>query len=110
MGLIRRSVPAKEFYMDEAAIITAKAAAVPVVIASEYLITFVTLLGVGALLVIIRKLFLMSCPFLSEHAKIVAAYIDVIVFLLDVIKGAHRLQLCTHKQIMLTGTFPRARW
>lgn len=74
--------------MDEAAIITAKAAAVPVVVTSAYLITFVMLIGVGALLVIIRKLFLLSCPFLSENAKVVAGFIDVIVFLLDVIKGA----------------------
>ena len=87
MGLVRRSVPAETFYMDEAVVITAKAAAVPVVLASTYLITLVTLIGVGALLIIIRKLFLLSCPFLAANAKIVAGFIDVIVLLLDIIKG-----------------------
>lgn len=88
MGLVRRSAPAETFYMDEAVLITAKAAAVPVVLASTYLITLVTLIGVGALLVIVRKLFLLSCPFLAANAKIVAAYIDVIVLILDIVKGS----------------------
>lgn len=88
--------------MDEAAIITAKAAAVPVVITSAYLITFVMLIGVGALLVAIRKLFLLSCPFLSENAKVVAGFIDVIVFLLDVIKGTTVSSLCRCFEKVLT--------
>lgn len=46
MGLIRRSKPALEFYIDEAAILSAKAAAVPVVLTSLYLITLVSLIGV----------------------------------------------------------------
>jgi len=87
MGLVRRSVPAETFYMDEAVVITAKAAAVPVILTSTYLITLVALIGVGALLVIIRKLFLLSCPFLAANAKVVAGFIDVIILLLDIIKG-----------------------
>ena len=46
MGLIRRSGPALQFYLEEAAILTAKAAAVPIMLASTYLITLVSLIGV----------------------------------------------------------------
>jgi hypothetical protein len=48
MGLIRRSQPALEFYMDEAAVLSAKAAAVPLVLTSLYLITLVSLIGTEA--------------------------------------------------------------
>lgn len=37
----------------------------------------------------------MSCPYLAEHAKLTAAFIDVIVLTLDIIKGVSFIKIST---------------